>query len=148
MGFSSVFPSSERRVLLRGGVCADHLHIFTSSQIIFASSVFSSSHLRISSSYHHIYTYSLHILFTFSHLLVFLRIYTCHAFIFSSSHLLPTSSHLHIFSLSPPSLSLSLSLSPSLSSSLSPSCPLARSLSLFFFLSQVRGPSGNVNFFA
>ena len=122
-GFSwFLFPrASERRVLLKVGVCQtfSHLHIFSSSHLlIFTSShlyIFTSSHLLILASSHpHILTSS-HL--TSSHLLIFtsshLRIITSshltssHLLIFTSSHLriltsshphIFTSSHLHIFS--------------------------------------------------
>ena len=105
---SAFFPrASERRVLPIVVVCqtSSHLHIFSSSHLLFTSShlhIFSSSDLLMLhphiflSSHPHIFTSShLHICLS-SHLHIFS---SAHLHIFSSSHLLIfTSSHPHIFS--------------------------------------------------
>ena len=99
--FVGLFPrASERRVLLMVGVCetSSHLHIFSSSHLIFTYlPIFSSSHPRIFTSVHlHIFFSSHPHIFTSSHLHI---LTSSHLLIITSSHLdIFSSSHLHILS--------------------------------------------------
>ena len=151
----SFFPkTSERRVLLIAQVCYTFSHLHSFSYILIYT-----NHLHIfTSCLPHIYIYRLpifksaqaistssHPLFitctqSFSHLHIFLHIFSASHLRMSSSHLHISSSHLHICAYHPHffhifslSLSLSLLLSPSLSLSLVLSLSLFLRLLLFIF---------------